>query len=135
MRDVSHEEFVQYHRYVSAFIEADRMFKVYMSGVWNMDIVETTAPVIGGAPVRPAGVTPSIYGMNSREQWKYDMHRSFFGQLDATPMKQSIADVHVLRKNLPPKMEVRPDMPSAGVRTWAAVEKGPVIRSMQELQQ
>lgn len=43
------------------------MFKVFMSGVWNMDLVETTTPTIGGAPVRPAGVTPAIYGKNSRE--------------------------------------------------------------------
>jgi len=61
-----------------------------MSGVWNMDLVETTASVIGGVPVRPAGVTPNIYGKNSREQWKYDMHRSFFGTLNQTPMKQDI---------------------------------------------
>lgn len=135
VRDVSREEFLQYHRYVSAFVEADRMFKVFMSGVWNMDLVETTAPIIGGAPVRPAGVTPSIYGMNSREQWKYDMHRSFFGQLDATPMKQNIADVHAPKRNVVQKVEVRPDMPSAGVRSWAAVEKGPAIRYLQDMQQ
>jgi len=55
-----------------------------------MDLVETTTSVIGGVPVRPAGVTPNIYGKNSREQWKYDMHRSFFGTLNQTPMKQDI---------------------------------------------
>jgi hypothetical protein len=41
---VTLEEFVDYHKYISAFIESDKMFKVYMSGVWNMDLVETTAP-------------------------------------------------------------------------------------------
>ncbi len=107
---------MDFHRYISAFIESDKMFKVYMSGVWNMDLVETTAPIIGGANVRPAGVTPSIYAMNSREQWKYDMHRSFFGQQDATPMKHQIQDVHA-RKQMP-RVEVRADMPSAGVRSW-----------------
>jgi len=87
---VSLEEFIQYHHFQSAFIESDRSFKAFMTCVWNMDIVDTCTPVIGGVPVRPAGVSPQIYGLNSREQWKYDMHRSFFGQLNATPMKHYI---------------------------------------------
>jgi hypothetical protein len=87
---VSLEEFTQYHQYVSAFIESDKMFKVFMSGVWNMDLIETATKLVGGVESRPAGVTPQIYGKNSREQWKYDMHRSFFGQLDSSPMKQQI---------------------------------------------
>lgn len=86
-RGVSLEEFTSYHHFISSFIESDKMFKLFMTGVWNLDIVETGTPIIGGSPVRPAGVTPQIYGLNSREQWKYDMHRSFFGQLDVTPMK------------------------------------------------
>ena len=90
-KTVSLQEFIEYHHHISSFIESDKMFKVFMSGVWNMDLVDTEGPVIiGGAPVRPAGVTPQIYGKNSREQWKYDFHRSFFGQLNATPMKQDI---------------------------------------------
>jgi hypothetical protein len=41
--------------------------------------------------MRPAaGVTPVFYGKNSREQWKYDMHRSFFGNLNKTPMNMDI---------------------------------------------
>lgn len=69
------------------------MFKQFMSGVWNMDIVETSPSATGGPVVRPAGVSPQIYGRNSREQWKYDMHRSFFGNLNATPFKHEIQDV------------------------------------------
>lgn len=45
-----------------------------MTGVWNLDLVDTGAGV-----VKPAGVTPAVYGKNSKEQWKYDMHRSLFG--------------------------------------------------------
>ena len=82
------DEFIRYHHYISGFIESDKMFKVFMSGVWNMDIIDTVA--IGGAPVKPAGVNPNIYGKNSREQWKYDFHRSFFGQLAQTPLKQDV---------------------------------------------
>lgn len=89
-REVSLDEFIDYHRYISAFIESDKVFKTFMSGVWNMDLVETTAAIVGGAPVRPAGITPNIYGKNSREQWKYDFHRTFFGTLDQTPMKHNI---------------------------------------------
>ncbi len=53
-----------------------------MTGVWNLDLVETNNTLI-----KPAGVTPSVYGKTSKEQWKYDMHRSLFGNLDETPMK------------------------------------------------
>jgi hypothetical protein len=38
---VTIEEFIDYHRYVSAFIESDKQFKTFMSGVWNMDLVDT----------------------------------------------------------------------------------------------
>lgn len=124
---VTLEQFIDYHRYVSTFIESDKMFKVFMSGVWNMDLVETTTPAIGGAPVRPAGVTPAIYGKNSREQWKYDMHRSFFGQLNATPMKQDIEEVHA--RKIPPRTEVTAEMPSAGVRTWVQVDKAQTVKT------
>lgn len=89
-RSVSLQEFIEYHHYISSFIESDKMFKTFMSGVWNMDLVETTTAKIGGQAVRPGGVAPQMYASNSREQWKYDFHRTFFGQLDETPMKQQI---------------------------------------------
>ena len=88
VKEVSLEEFVEYHHFISSFIESDRMFKLFMSGVWNMDIIETTDMGVG--PSKPAGIAPPIYGKNSREQWKYDMHRTFFGKLNETPMKQEI---------------------------------------------
>jgi len=95
---VSLDEFLSYHHYQSAFIDADKQFKTMMSGVWNIDLVETTAPAIGGIQATPAGVFPVMYGKNSREQWKYDMHRSLFGALDQTPYKQQIHDVHANRR-------------------------------------
>jgi hypothetical protein len=66
-KGVNLEEFIDYHRYVSTFVDSDKQFKTYMSGVWNMDLVDTIAPVIGGVQVPPGGVHPSLYGKNSRE--------------------------------------------------------------------
>ena len=45
-----------------------------MTGVWNLDLVDTNATLI-----KVAGIAPQMYGKNSKEQWKYDMHRSLFG--------------------------------------------------------
>ena len=56
-----------------------------MTSVWNLDLVETSTGVI-----KPAGIAPPIYGKTSKEQWKYDMHRSLFGSKDESPMKQEI---------------------------------------------
>jgi hypothetical protein len=39
-RSVSLKEFTDYHHFISSFIEADKMFKLFMSGVWNMDVVD-----------------------------------------------------------------------------------------------
>jgi len=47
-----------------------------------MDLVDTDLQVIGGVQATPGGVHPNLYGKNSREQWKYDMHRSFFGNMN-----------------------------------------------------
>jgi hypothetical protein len=66
-------------------MDNDNLFKIFMTGVWNLDLVDT-----GNTLIKPAGITPQVYGKNSREQWKYDMHRSLFGQLDDTPMKHEV---------------------------------------------
>ena len=128
-KTVSMEEFVSYHHYMSAFIDTDKQFKTMMSGVWNMDLVETTTSNIGGVQALPGGVFPVMYGKNSREQWKYDMHRSMFGQLDQTPYKQQIQDVHANRRGTP-KVAVTADMLPAGVKTWIQVDKVPTVKSI-----
>ena len=84
-KNVSIEEFLEYHQFVSSGIENDNLFKLFMTGVWNLDLVDTNSGLI-----KTAGVTPAVYGKNSKEQWKYDMHRSLFGQLDDTPMKHEV---------------------------------------------
>ena len=56
-----------------------------MTGVWNMDLVDVNSGLI-----KSAGVTPQVYGKNSKEQWKYDMHRSLFGDQDNTAMTHEV---------------------------------------------
>ena len=82
-KSVTLEEFLQYHMFISAQVgENENSFKLFMTGVWNLDLVDTNNSLI-----KVAGKTPAQYGKNSKEQWKYDMHRSLFGKLDDTPMK------------------------------------------------
>lgn len=76
-KSVSIQEFLEYHQFVSTSIENDNLFKIFMTGVWNLDLIDTH-----GSQIKPAGVTPQVYGKTSKEQWKYDMHRSLFGDMD-----------------------------------------------------
>lgn len=82
---MSLEEFLQYHQFVSSVIDNDNLFKIFMTGVWNMDLVETNA-----GQIKTAGQIPPVYGKNSKEQWKYDMHRSLFGEMDNAPTKHEV---------------------------------------------
>ena len=50
-----------------------------------MDLVDVNSGLI-----KSAGVTPQVYGKNSKEQWKYDMHRSLFGDQDNTAMTHEV---------------------------------------------
>lgn len=70
---------------MSASFDNDNLFKIFITGVWNLDLVDTNNSVI-----KCAGITPAVYGKNSKEQWKYDMHRSLFGQMDETPMRHEV---------------------------------------------
>ena len=126
---VNLEQFIDYHRYVSAFIESDKQFKTYMSGVWNMDLVDTDLQVIGGVQVTPGGIHPALYGKNSREQWKYDMHRSFFGNMNQTPLKQQIQEVNLGYRRATNKAPITSEMPAAGVKTWVQVDKAATVRA------
>ena len=55
-----------------------------MTGVWNLDLVD----VKGQGVIKAAGMTPAVYGKTSKEQWKYDMHRSLFGVMgEQTPVQ------------------------------------------------
>ena len=45
-KSVSLEEFIEYHQFVSASIENDNQFKLFMTGVWNLDLVDTNNSLI-----------------------------------------------------------------------------------------
>ena len=81
-----------------------------------MDLVET-----GNGVIKPAGQTPPVYGKNSKEQWKYDMHRSLFGAMDETPMKHEVEQVYT--KKTQGRQAVSSGMPVAGSSNWGQVNK------------
>jgi len=72
-RSVTLEQFNEYHHYVGASIDNDNYFKLFITGVWNLDIKDSSNEVS-----MAAGARGSVQGLNSKEQWKYDMHRSLF---------------------------------------------------------
>ncbi len=112
-KSVSLSEFLEYHQFVSAGIENDNLFKIFMTGVWNLDLVDPSTN--SGGIIKTAGVTPAVYGKNSKEQWKYDMHRSLFGDLDEAAMKHEVNQVNgqVFTKK-PQKQAVNSGLPAAG---------------------
>jgi hypothetical protein len=61
-KTVTIEEFLEYHQFVSAGIDNDNLFKIFMTGVWNLDLVDTNVGVI-----KPAGMTPAVYGKTAKE--------------------------------------------------------------------
>jgi hypothetical protein len=46
------------------------------------------------------------------------MHRSFFGNLNETPMKQTIQEVNQGYRRGIQKAAITSEMPAAGVKTW-----------------
>ena len=76
---------------MSTSIDNDNLFKIFMNGVWNMDLVEVTN---GAGVTKPAGNVPEVYGKTAREQWKYENHKSLFGDRDETPMKHEVNQVY-----------------------------------------
>ena len=97
-----------------------------MTGVWNLDLVDTSNTVI-----KPAGLAPSVYGKTAKEQWKYDMHRSLFGEKDQTPMKYDVQSVY--QKKTPSKQPVSSGMVAAGTGAWNQLDKGSNIKSQQDV--
>lgn len=75
-RSVSLAEFMEYHQYLNEQFERDVEFKNFLVGVWNMDLVSVAKNDF-------CGKTPSVYGKNSREQWKYENHKILYGSKDS----------------------------------------------------
>lgn len=61
-RSVTYDEFLSYHRFVNCAFEHDRLFKIFMTGVWNLDLMD-----VQGSRLKTAGLVPEVYGKNSRE--------------------------------------------------------------------
>jgi len=104
-KSVSLEEFVEYHHYLNSHFERDAEFRNFVIGVWNIDIT----------PVQPTdfqGKHVEEYGKNSREQWKYENHKSVFGQRDPQILTYPQPEEEKVYKT--PKDE----MPVAGSRGW-----------------
>lgn len=125
-RSVGLQEFVEYHQFVSSCIDNDNLFKIFMTGVWNLDLVDT-----GNTVIKPAGLAPSVYGKTAKEQWKYDMHRSLFGEKDQTPMKYDVQSVY--QKKPSSKQPVSSGMVAAGTGAWGQLDKGSNIKSQQDV--
>jgi hypothetical protein len=47
---------------VSSAFDNDKLFKIFMTGVWNLDLVDT-----GNGVIKPAGIAPAVYGKTSKE--------------------------------------------------------------------
>ena len=71
-KSVSRQEFMEYHHYLNENFERDKDFSNFVVGVWNLDLQEI-------APSQFAGKHVDQYGKNSREQWKYENHKVFYG--------------------------------------------------------
>jgi hypothetical protein len=111
-------------------IDDDQYFKIFLVGVWNMDLVN---PDQQSSPIRIAGAHPDVYGKNAKENWKMDMHKSLFGKLDSSPMKNHVDDVRARRQNEYQKPEVESAMPAAGVGNWKNLNKAGGIQSEKDI--
>jgi len=91
-----------------------------------MDLVDTNQQ---SSPIKIAGQHPDIYGKNAKENWKMDMHKSLFGKLDNSPMKNHVDDVRAQKKVQYQKTEIEHDMGAAGVGNWKQLDKAGNVSS------
>ena len=102
---VTEQDFVEYHHYLNWHFERDAEFRNFVIGVWNMDLNAIKGPDF-------AGTHTDTYGKNSREQWKYENHKSVFGTKDPQFLQHPVPEKEPVLKT--PKDE----MPVAGARGW-----------------
>ena len=62
-----------------------------------------------------------------------DMHRSVFGKLDSSPLKNHVDDVRAMKKNPNHKPEVESAMPAAGVGNWKNLNKAGNVGSTHDV--
>lgn len=106
---VSKAEFFNYFRIFSATVPIDAAFNQYMVGVWNVDVKDL---VQGANSV--AGKTPHDHEFsNHRGAWKYDFHRSLYGDKDEKTFEHPGDGI-----NSRPRTAISQAMPAAGVTNF-----------------
>lgn len=89
---------------LSFTVSADSHFNEYMIEVWNVDVRLMST--------LPGGKNPAHELTNARSSWKYDFHRSHFGDLDHKTFEHNVEEV----KRPSTRAQNTQEMPAAGVR-------------------
>jgi hypothetical protein len=116
---VGKKEFFEFYRFLGATIDQDKYFQNLVTHTWNADIRRDFEEGEMGA----GGLNQPAIMNSSKDQWKYDFHRSLFGALDNSPMKHPTKE-----SDANSRKPVTTEMPAAGVGSWGEVKKG-VIES------
>ena len=103
-------DFHEYYRAVGVTIERDNKFQQLVTGVWNVDMAAKDPSA--------AGSNAPVHLRTARDSWKYDFHRSVFGNRDESPMRHEIEE-----KKGKGRMEVTNEMPAAGMSCWTNVRR------------
>ena len=110
---VTKDEFFEYFRILSTTVPNDKVFDMIMTGVWDIDL--------RGLDLKTGGVRADFDHNGTRSAWKYDFHRSLYGDLDNSPFNHPIVDVSAKAER--PKTSVTTDMPAAGIYCWPYANK------------
>lgn len=104
---VSKQEFFDFFMLLSATILADSHFNELLVEVWNIDLKQMTS--------LPSGKNKDHELTNPRASWKYDFHRSHFGELDHKTFEHNVEEV----KRPSTRAQNSSEMPAAGVKVYA----------------
>lgn len=110
---VTKDEFFEYFRILSTTVPNDKVFDMIMTGVWDIDIRDLD--------LKTGGVRQDFDFNGTRSAWKYDFHRSLYGDLDNSPFSHPVTDVSAKVER--PKTAVTAEMPAAGVYCWPYANK------------
>lgn len=110
------DEFFEYFRILSTTVPNDKVFDLILTGVWNIDL-RNIDPKTGG-------IRQDYDFSGTRAAWKYDFHRSVYGDLDNSPFEHKVVDVRpATAATSRSKAAVTADMPTAGVYSWPYAKK------------
>lgn len=112
-QQVNKIEFFEYFKILSSTVPNDRVFDLIMTGVWNIDLRDIDP--------KTGGVRADFDFSGSRSAWKYDFHRSIYGNLDNSPFQHPVTGQSAKKER--PKTAVNNDMTAAGVYSWPFAKK------------